>query len=144
MALPPKPNLTPAPVAPTRGEAPATFATKAQAFVNWQANNLQPEVQDGIDYIAAAADQAEGDASSALNSRNQAVAAAAEAQDSAVSAGTAAETAETAAAAAQSAAGLPSLVGKNGFVLTVNSDALGVSWQPAQAFGASETFVLGM
>lgn len=144
MALPPKPNLTPAPDAPTRGEAPATFATKAQAFVNWQADNFRPEVQLGINYIAAATTQSQGDANSALNSRNQAVAAASDAQSSSVSAEVSAESASVSAAAAQSAVGLPSLVGRNGHVLTVNDAADGVSWQPVQTFGAAETFILGM
>jgi hypothetical protein len=36
------------------------------------------------------------------------------------------------------------LVNKNGYVLKVNDDASGVSWQPVDSFGASETFVLSM
>ena len=36
------------------------------------------------------------------------------------------------------------LVNKNGYVLKVNDDASGVSWQPAESFGAAETLVLSM
>ena len=146
MSLPDKPILTPAPDAPVRGEDPATFANKANAFVAWQANDLRPDLQGAIDWTDGALDATVAVYDDTVVARN----AAQYAQTGSEAAQSASETArdlalgyrdtaeiykdgaESAAAAAQSAAGLPAIEGKANFVLRVRSDGLSVEWGEVQ------------
>jgi hypothetical protein len=136
-------SITPLPSAPQVTDTPSQFNTKAFAWVQsldtftTQANALQTDVNSKQTQTA-------NSASSALNSANNASASATQANTFRNQASDFATSAGVSAAAAQAAAGLPSLVGKNGFVLTVNDDASGVDFRPSQPFGSAETFILGM
>lgn len=135
--------ISPLPPAPLPTDTQAQFNTKAFDLVAaldpfaTQANALAADVNSR--QTAAA-----NSASAALNSANNAAASATQANTFRNEAQVASTSAASSAAAAQSAAGLPSLVGKNGFILTVNDDASGVDFRPVQTFGAAETFILGM
>ena len=142
--------ITPLPDAPEPTDSTAQFNTKAFAWVaaldtfTTQANALETNVEslkaDTDTNVNLAQAAANASAVSAAQSQSYVT----DAESFADEAETFADSAEASATAAQAAAGLPSLAGKNGYVLKVNDDASGVSWQPAQAFGAAETFILSM
>ena len=142
--------ITPLPDAPEPTDSTAQFNTKAFAWVaaldtfTTQANALEVNVENlktSTDTNVALAQSA---ANSSAISAEQSASFAAQSESFVGDASTFATSAAVSAAAAQSAVGLPSLVNKNGYVLTVNAEGTGVDWQPAQSFGASETFVLSM
>lgn len=128
--------ISPLPDAPLITDAPAAFNDKAFPF----AQALDP-FGEQINAIATATN------TNAVASKEKATASAASASASAASAVTAEgsvtaaanqvalaveakNSAETAAAAAGAAAGLPTLVGKKGQVLSVTQDETGVEWAP--------------
>ena len=84
-----------------------------------------------------------GSANSSAISANNSLQSASQAEGFRDQAETFKDGAETAAAAAGAAAGLPSLAGKNGYVLSVSQDGTTVEWAPPQ-MGAAESFVLSM
>lgn len=94
--------------------------------------------------VQAAVDAAQSSANASANSAASSFSFVAQSEFFADNAEVSATSAAVSASAAQSAAGLPALIGNNGYVLKVNDDASGVSWQPSESFGAAETFVLSM
>lgn len=136
-------SISALPAAPAVTDTPTQFNSKAFAWVGalntfvTQANALQADVN--AKQVTAA-----NSASASLNSANNSATSATQSETFKNQAQTASTSAASSAAAAQAAAGLPSLVGKNGFVLTVNDDASGVDFRPIQTFGSAELFVLGM
>lgn len=142
--------ITPLPPAPLPTDNTAQFNTKAFALVAsldgfvTDANALETNVEA---QAVAAAGSALASAASATASANSAASSfsfVAQSESFADDAEISATSAAVSASAAQSAAGLPALIGNNGYVLKVNDDASGVSWQPSETFGAAETFVLSM
>lgn len=128
------PIITPLPVPPARGDAPADFSSKADAFVaalvpfvtqaNAQADFNDQRATDSESSATASANSASAAANSATLAAQQVGLATQEADRS----GSAADTATAAAAAAGAAAGLPALVGNAGKALIVKTDESGVEF----------------
>jgi hypothetical protein len=141
-------SITPLPPAPSRTD-PATFSDKADTFVValpvfvTETNALAVDVTNKQGQAAASATASQNSAVSSATSANQSQQSASQAEGFRNQAETFKDGAETAAAAAGSAAGLPSLAGKNGYVLSVSQDGTTVEWAPPQ-MGAAETFILSM
>jgi hypothetical protein len=136
-------SISSLPAAPEVTDTPTQFNSKAFAWVAsldtfvTQTNALAVDVN--AKQIAAA-----NSASSSSNSANNSALSASQSETFKNQAEGFSISASSSAAAAQAAAGLPGLIGKNGFVLTVNDDASGVDFRPIQTFGSAELFVLGM
>jgi len=153
MALPTVPTLTTPPAYPVRGEARATFSTKANAWVVYEALTLVPEVQASLTWMGTAYDETVLVYGDTVTARNAAQAAQALAETAQTGSETARDlangyatqalgyknTAETAAAAAQAAAGLPALVGKAGLPLIPNPAEDGVLFGPVDLAVAADT-----
>ena len=141
MAIPPRPTIRTLPTAPDVSD-PGTFSDRAAAW----APELGPfggevgQVADWTGDRADAAKAAQEAAETAQGAAETAQGAAEGARDTALAhrddAETAKTQAETAAAAAGAAAGLPSLAGNAGRVLTVAAGEGGVEW--AQGVGYQE------
>jgi hypothetical protein len=142
--------ITPLPPAPLPTDSTAQFNTKAFAFVAsldgfvTDANATATAVNTSENNAANRAIASAASAAASANSAASSFSFVAQSEFFADNAETSATSAAVSASAAQSAAGLPALIGNNGYVLKVNDDASGVSWQPSETFGAAETFVLSM
>ena len=141
-------SITPLPPAPARTD-PATFSDRADTFVGalpafvTQTNALAADVTTKQGQAAASATASLNSANSSAINANNSLQSASQAEGFRDQAETFKDGAETAAAAAGAAAGLPSLAGKNGYVLSVSQDGTTVEWAPPQ-MGAAESFVLSM
>jgi len=123
----PAPTITAIPTPPVRSDAPADFATKADAFAAalpqfvTEANTSAAFVdQRAIDANASAAAAAASEAAAASSESNAAA--------SAELAGQYKDSAEVAAAAAGASAGLPALAGNANKALVVKPDESGVQF----------------
>jgi hypothetical protein len=138
------------PPAPEPTDTPQQFNTKAFLWVaaldTWtnQTNATAAQVQTNKNSTDTNVSLSQSAAAASASSASASAVSASQSEGFRNQASSFATSASVSAAAAQAAAGLPSLVGKNGFVLGVNDDASGVSWRPAYTFGAEETFILGM
>ena len=161
MALPAKPTITapPAPL-PTRGEDPVDFSNNINSLVQWYPS-LTTNLSGSIDWIEASYDEVVSVYDLTVLERLAAVAAQQgsedardlsqqyrdESQSFSVDSMNFRDQSEafrdgalSAAAAAQSGAGLPSITGKPGFVLTVNSNSDTVEWRASRKIGQIEEF----
>lgn len=148
------PTLSTFPPAPVRGEDRATFTSKANAlvahyavFVTEMNDTIIPWMETTLtDAETAATNAATSETNAATSEANaaaQVVLATNQANASAASAAQSEafkDSAETAAAAAGAAAGLPSLVGNAGKVLSVNDTEDGVFWGSTAGTTLTKTF----
>jgi hypothetical protein len=134
-------SINPLPAAPQRTDGPAIFPGKADAWVaalgTWttQVNQVTVTINGQTSQVAT-------NTANAASSAIAAAASASSANTSAISAGNSLSGAQVAAAAAQAAAGLPSLSGKAGYVLTVDESAQGVEWRTSQSASDFETAIM--
>lgn len=129
----PAPTITALPPAPVRGDAPATFSAAANTFVA-ALPGLVTESNALGTYLDGVGTAADADAVAAAASAAAALVSENNAATSETNAALSETNAQVFAAAAQAAAGIPTLTGNAGNVLTVNGTADGVEWLPLDLF----------
>lgn len=143
-----KPTKPTAVAGPTLADAanPQVFSTKTFDWVEYTPLAVQ-YIADSNDFVEAQADAAANNATASADSATASAASATASANSATASANSAtesegfkDSAQTAAAAAQAAAGLPSLVGNSGKVLSVNPAEDGVLWTVLNTQTTVETF----